>query len=271
VATYVRLSSLTWNARVVSLEKANVLYNQRDIDMNSRSLAIVAVIVSLAASLASAQDLTTDAERSWRDLRNSEDVKTKLMAERWYSAIRQQDWGDASGKFKTSAKYVEHDPQLAWVKLRVIQGAGDKRVVKDVQIPLEKLNKVCQARVRQIAKLSEKVTAAIEEEKNKEAEDKTDGTSGEMIEDSRGSRGEFDDGAAGVDPEQLPAERGRARGRRARQPSAPASMTITNDGPPLPALLPPLPTRIVASEVAEPIAPPSRDAEVAGDSSPDDR
>ncbi len=213
--------------------------------------------------------MTTDAERSWRDLRNSEDVKTKLMAERWYSAIRQQDWGDASGKFKTSAKYVEHDPQLAWVKLRVIQGAGDKRVVKDVQIPLEKLNKVCQARVRQIAKLSEKVTAALEEEKNKESEDKTVGAGGEMIDGSHGGRGEFDDGSAGVDPEQLPAERVRARGRRARQPSAPASMTITNDGPPLPALLPPLPTRIPASEVSEPVAPPIPEAESESDSPPD--
>ena len=52
------------------------------------------------------------------------------------------------------------------------QGTGDKRVVKDVTIPLEKLSKVCQARVRQISVLSEKVAeaAAAEKEKAKEKE-----------------------------------------------------------------------------------------------------
>jgi hypothetical protein len=125
--------------------------------------------------------------------------------------------------------------------------------------------------VRQIAKLSDKVTAAIEAEKNKESEDAINGAGGEMPDGSRGGRGEFDDGAAAVDPEQVAPERGRTRGRRGRQPSTSASMTITNNGPPLPALLPPLPTRIVASEVAKPVAPPNPDAEVAGDSPPERR
>ena len=84
-------------------------------------------------------------------MRDSDDVKTKLLAERWYGAIKQQEWTDATGKFKTSAKYVAHDPQLAWVKIRMIQGVGKKRVVKDMQIPLEKLSVACQARVKQIA------------------------------------------------------------------------------------------------------------------------
>ena len=96
------------------------------------------------------------------------------MAERWYNAVRQQEWSDASGKFKTTAKYVEHDPNFAWVKLRVIRGTGKERVVKDVQIPLDKLSKACQARVRTISVLAEKIAEAKEDEAKKESEEEED-------------------------------------------------------------------------------------------------
>jgi hypothetical protein len=155
--------------------------------MMKRWLVIAVCLCATAASVATAQEvtkeMTTDAERSWRDLRGSDDVKSKLMAERWYGVIKQQDWSDKSGKFKTSAKYLAHDPKLAWVKLRVIQGAGAKRVVKDVQIPLEKLSPACQSRVRTISVLTEKMAEAIEKEKKKE-EEKDDGATGGRGEES---------------------------------------------------------------------------------------
>ena len=43
------------------------------------------LVAAVSLSLARAQEMTTDAERSWRELRGSEDVKRKLLAERWYS------------------------------------------------------------------------------------------------------------------------------------------------------------------------------------------
>jgi hypothetical protein len=229
--------------------------------MIRRWLAIAAILLSVATS-AAAQELTTDAERTWRELRNSSDVKTKFMAERWYGAIKLQEWSDASGKFKTTAKYLAHDPNLAWVKLRVIQGTGDKRVVKDVTIPLEKLSKVCQARVRKIGVLSEKVADAIEAEKDNEKQDADgEGRAGELSdeglpgEEPRGGRGGYDAGLAGMDPEQVTAEGERTSRGRGQETPAPQPAIVSNDGPPLPALLPGLPAMPAESPApAEPQA-----------------
>jgi hypothetical protein len=214
--------------------------------------AIAALFLSSAMSGASAQELTTDAERTWRELRNSHDVKTQLMAERWYGAIKLQKWSDDKGKYTTTAKYLEHDPNLAWVKLRVIRGTGDKRVVKDVTIPLEKLSKVCQARVRQIGVLSEKVADAVEAEKDKEKKD-ADGEerAGELPEErmpgdeprgGRGGYGGYDAGLAGMDAGEVVAEGGPFGREPAPESAPPRPIAATNNGPPLPALLPPLPS-----------------------------
>jgi hypothetical protein len=215
--------------------------------MMKRWLVIAVCLCATTAAVATAQEVTketTDAERSWRELRGSDDVKSKLMAERWHSVIKQQDWSDKTGKFKTSAKYVAHDPKLEWVKLRVIQGAGAKRVVKDVQIPLEKLSPVCQSRVRQIALLSPKVAAAVEEEKSK----KTGDGATEIAADPPGQRGGAEGESAEAKADRIAADRKRrrARGNHTGAPTA-AQMQeaasqeaarVSNDGLPLPALLP---------------------------------
>jgi len=229
--------------------------------MFRRSLAVslLLLLVTFSTSRLRAQEMTTDAERSWAELRNSQDVKRKLLADRWRNVTRQQDWGDATGKFKTSAKYVEHDPQLAWVKLRVIQGTGSKRVVKDVQIPLEKLSKTCQSRVRQIATLSEKIAAAIEEEK-KAAEDDEAGTEGggrEMMDESRGGVGETEDGMAGIDVVEPAAE---TRGEiltESRATETAAEPPVTNNGPPLPPVIPRVPgAPLEGAPESDQLAPP---------------
>lgn len=208
-----------------------------------------------------AQELTTDAERDWKAVRNSDDVRTKVMAERWYNAVRQQDWSDASGKFKVSAKYVEHDPDLKWVKLRTIRGTGKERQVKDVEIPLNKLSKSCQARVRTISVLTEKIAEAKDAEAKKEAEGKADGGSeggrGEIQDESfeeeampgqpRDGRGALDRGLAEMNPREVMERRNRRRGReRAVDDSPPGA----NAGPPLPAVLPPLPSHSEQVEAA---------------------
>ena len=172
--------------------------------MNRRLLVLAAMLLSLAARTLSAQELATDAERSYRQLRKSHDTQTQLLAERWYGAIKLQVWTDATGKFSTTAKYLEHDPDFAWVKLRIIQGSGDERVVREVTIPVSKLSKVCQARVRRIGVLAEKVAAAVTEEEEQGSEVLDNG--GEMSDDSSGGRNRSDAGLAGLDAEQVQAE-----------------------------------------------------------------
>jgi len=212
----------------------------------------LAVGLSLAA-LAVAVERTTDADRSYRAIRDSSDAATQALAQRWYSLVRLQDWTDATGRFKTRAKYVEHDSELAWVKLRVIQGSSDQRVVKDIQVPVEKLSPICQSRVRQIAFLSEKVSAAVAEEQAAEAGDAEPGA-GETERDfsgpSAGPGREAVGGRAELRP-RGPAERefrgrpgergsaerpGPARDRRSGRP-----VVMRPRGRPLPAMLPPLP------------------------------
>lgn len=211
-----------------------------------RRWLLVMSLVLVGASWATvlrAQELTTDADRSWRELRNSQDVRRKLLAERWRSVTRQQEWSDATGKFKTSAKYVEHDPELAWVKLRVISGTGTKRVVKDVQIPLEKLSKSGQARVRQIANLSEKITAAIEEEKKAE-EEKEEGAGSEgreLMDESRGVAGELDYGTEGMDAAEPATETRGELAQESRATEGTSEPPVTNNGPPLPPVIPRVP------------------------------
>jgi hypothetical protein len=235
--------------------------------MTKRWLMIAACLCATAAAVATAQEVTketTDAERSWRELRGSDDVKSKLMAERWHSVIKQQDWSDKTGKFKTSAKYVAHDSKLEWVKLRIIQGADAKRVVKDVQIPLEKLSPVCQSRVRQIALLSPKVAAAVEEEKSKETDEKTGDGATEIAADPPGQRGGAEGESAEAKADRIAADRKRRRARgnhtgapsqaEIREMGTQEAVSATNDGPPLPALVPRPPG--ISSQATAPAAPP---------------
>ena len=221
----------------------------------------------------SAQELSTDAERTYNELRKSRDTKTQLLAERWYNAVKLQEWTSKSGKFKTTAKYVEHDPELAWVKLRIITGTGDKRVVKDVTIPLAELNKLCQSRVRQISVLAEKVAAAAAAEKEKANEKEStemtaDGAAGGMAEnrmmaeEPRDRRGGREAGLAGMDAEQAIAEGDRPQRSRRAEAAAPPPSPSATSGPALPALLPPLPSDRLrlgnsASSTEAPQAPPA--------------
>ena len=226
----------------------------------SRCLLTFAVVLSLSTS-AAAVERTTDAERSHRAIRDSIDAATQLLAERWIGLVRLQEWTDATGRFKTRAKYVEHDPGLAWVKLRVIQGSGAERVVKDVQVPVEKLSPLCKSRVRQIAFLSEKVAAAVtkeQEAESAEAEPGVAGGAGESPESlgrgdepiggpprrdaefelrARAEREQFERDPRGGGREAATVEnQGAVRGAPARPP-----MPAPTRGQPLPAMLPPVP------------------------------
>jgi hypothetical protein len=82
---------------------------------------------------------------------------TQRLAERYDTLVRQQEWTSQDNKQKVLARYVAHDPNFRWVKLATVRGSGASRVSRDVTVPLEKLSKTCQSRVRQIAKVQEKL------------------------------------------------------------------------------------------------------------------
>jgi len=94
-----------------------------------------------------------DTAKTYLDLRRSKDRTTQLLAERYFNLVKLQEWSDLTGKFKTTAKYVEHDPNLTWVKLEIVRGR--ERTTR--QIPVEKLSKTCQSRVKQIDLIQKKL------------------------------------------------------------------------------------------------------------------
>lgn len=197
-----------------------------------RSLLIATLLTSLAVS-ASAQDYTTDAERLYREARRSDDRTTQLLADRWNNLVKLQTWTDTTGQFDVTAKYVEHDPKMKWVKLRAVKESDGKRVVKDLTVPLEKLDKTGQVRVRQIAfvrpKLEEAMAAAAQTDEQEGSKER-----GVMEEDQFG----------------LLDERAPARGGRGGRPDV-ADPRGERGGPP-PG---PLPTSTASSTSSDQTAP----------------
>ncbi len=95
-------------------------------------------------------------DKKYWDLTQSKDLKTKAWAERYVNLVKTQEWGTASGKSPV-AHYISHDPDLKHVKLGVMQGTGKDRAVKEYNVDVASLNKVSQARVKQIDTLQKKL------------------------------------------------------------------------------------------------------------------
>jgi hypothetical protein len=131
------------------------------------------MVALLIIGTARAQETAPDADEASRpttyfDLRRSNDRTARLTAERYFTLVRLQEWSDVTGKSTVMAKYVEHDPELQWVKLEAVRVRDGKRQVGEVTVPVEKLSKTCQSRVKQIdilqKKLDELLAAAGEDE-----------------------------------------------------------------------------------------------------------
>src|SRR5262245_4915218 len=123
--------------------------------------------VPVAQDGTAAAEKPADPAKKYYDLKKSKNRAIKTLADRYDDLIGVQEWVDASGKHKTKAKYVEHDPNLKWIKLSITTGSGANAAVKESSIPLTALNSASQAKVRQIAALQRKLDElAAEEEAN---------------------------------------------------------------------------------------------------------
>jgi hypothetical protein len=92
-------------------------------------------------------------QSSYHDLRRSKDRTTRQWAERYFTLTKLQEWTSANGK-KVKAKYVSHTPDLTSVRLSVAQG-------KEVNVPVAKLDRSSQSRVKQIAATQRKLDELI--------------------------------------------------------------------------------------------------------------
>jgi hypothetical protein len=103
----------------------------------------------------------TAAEQQYEQLKDAEKHADKLLGERWHKLVRQRQWVDKSGKHKTFARYVEHDPNGQWVKLLVLVKKGEESTYKEVTIPLSRLSKNDQALVKRIGIVRKQVETAL--------------------------------------------------------------------------------------------------------------
>ncbi len=155
-----------------------------------RLIAVGAFLtVSLTMSATVAQEVArpaTDAteespkETTYFDLRRSKDRLKRQFAERYFNLVKMQEWSSDKGT-KIRAKYVSHDADLKSVTLTVAKSN------KEVTVPVARLSKTCQSRVRQIAtvqkKLDELLVASDEQD---EADRQQGGEQGVPMLDERG-------------------------------------------------------------------------------------
>jgi hypothetical protein len=163
----------------------------------------VAILISLTFVIRSVAQETTaetessaaDSEKTYHDLRRSKNRATKGAADRYFYLVRAQEWTSLNGKSKIIAKYVAHDPDLKWVKLSTVKGAGQNRVTREITVDVAKLNKACQSRVKQIDTLQKKLDELKVKEEKDESEQAGGGGRnpaeyGEPMRDERGAEPE---------------------------------------------------------------------------------
>jgi hypothetical protein len=96
-------------------------------------------------------------DKFYFDLLKSDNSTTRATAERYIGLVKVQEWSDLSGKFRAVAHYVKHDPSLSTVTIAVMKGQGSDRTADEKTVPVEKLSKTCQVRVKQIDLLQKKL------------------------------------------------------------------------------------------------------------------
>lgn len=92
-----------------------------------------------------------------KEPKDQKDRSVKSLAERYVVLVKVQEWSDLNGKFKTVAHYVKHASDLSTVTIETFKGRGADRQTKEVTVPVDKLSKNCQSRVKQIDTLQKKI------------------------------------------------------------------------------------------------------------------
>jgi hypothetical protein len=126
-------------------------------------------------------------ESTYFDLRRSKDRLTQQLAERYFNLVKMQEWSSDKGT-KIKAKYVAHSPDLKSVTLSMAKSSGGERV--DREVPVARLSKTSQSRVKQIdiiqKKLDERIAAGAEGESDSAGADPADDPGAPML-DERGA------------------------------------------------------------------------------------
>jgi hypothetical protein len=96
-------------------------------------------------------------DKFYFELYKSKDNSIHVTAERYIALVKVQEWSDSTGKYKPVAHYVKHAPDLSTVTIAIMKGTGADRSSDEKTVPVDKLSKTCQVRVKQIDLLQKKL------------------------------------------------------------------------------------------------------------------
>jgi hypothetical protein len=131
-------------------------------------VAICALVAAIATTLSaqppqpgqpneSTKEPPLGVEKMYWELTKSDNATTRTLADRYVNLVKVQEWSDLSGKFKAVAHYVKHEPNLSMVTIAIMKGTGADRTADEKTVPVDKLSKTCQARVKQIDLVQKKL------------------------------------------------------------------------------------------------------------------
>ncbi len=126
-------------------------------------------------------------DKFYFDLTRSEDRSTRNFAERYINLVKSQEWSDLTGKYTVVAHYVRHDPNLTTVTIGIMKGHGDQRTAEEKTVPVDKLSKTCQSRVRQIDTLQKRLQEMVSKTGATGAPGAAPGNPGSPMMDERGA------------------------------------------------------------------------------------
>ncbi len=209
-------------------------------------LAICSIVLLLASAARAQQGSDTKkdepppagVDKYYWDLAKSDDRVLRSMVERYVGLVKIREWSDLSGKSKIIAHYVKHDPQLTTVTLRIMRGKGAERTSDEKTVPVEKLSKDCQSRVKQIDIAQKKIkemAAKLAKDGNTTIPAAPGENPGAPMADERGA----EPGAAGPRP----------------GPGAPAAATTPAASEPDPSALEPDPLGFAEVQITSPGGP----------------
>src|SRR5262245_32598993 len=117
------------------------------INATLRQLCLTALLGGLCIGNSAAQENSDPnaapppgVDKFYWDLSKSRDRVTRSLAERYLNSTKTQEWSDLSGKFKTFARYVKHEPNLSTVTIEITKGRGGEKVSEQKTIPVDKLS-----------------------------------------------------------------------------------------------------------------------------------
>ena len=125
----------------------------------TRHLSSTVVLLLAVTSQLFAAD-STEPERFYKELKESNDPVLQGVADEWYSLIKMQVWSDGTKTIR--AKFINHDTDAKCVELQTGRFVDNKLVRESIEIQVEKLDDAGRERLKRIDQLERLIAKRLE-------------------------------------------------------------------------------------------------------------